>query len=81
MSLSIVAAKNVDQAFGILSARPRKAVKDYLAEEPEEVGRFLYDFRAAFTNSDQVPGRKLPCFGRDPPLFYLWNQSGSRYFF
>ena len=50
MALSIVAAKDIVQAFEILSASPRKAVKDHLAEEPEEVGKFIYDFRAAFTN-------------------------------
>lgn len=50
MALSIVAAKDIEQAFEILSASPRKAVKDHLAEEPEEVGKFIYDFRAAFTN-------------------------------
>ncbi|WP_295584280.1 hypothetical protein [uncultured Oscillibacter sp.] len=48
MSLSIVAAKDIAQAFELLSAGPEKAAKDRLAEEPEEVGRFLYDFRAAF---------------------------------
>lgn len=50
MSLSIVAAKNIEQAFEILSAKPRKAVGNYLAEEPEAVGKFLYGFRAVFTN-------------------------------
>ena len=50
MSLSIVAAKDIKQAIEILASRPRKAVKDHLAEEPEGVGNFLYDFRAAFTN-------------------------------
>ena len=50
MALSIVAAKDVDQALEILSARPQKTAKDHLAEEPEEIGKFLYDFRAAFTN-------------------------------
>ena len=50
MSLSIVAAKDVEQAIELLASRPRKAVKDHLAEEPEGVGNFLYDFRAAFTN-------------------------------
>ena len=50
MSLSIVAAKDIEQAIEILASRPRKAVKDHLAEEPEGVGNFLYDFRAAFTN-------------------------------
>ena len=50
MSLSIVAAKDMEQAIEILASRPRKTVKDHLAEEPEGVGNFLYDFRAAFTN-------------------------------
>ena len=50
MSLSIVAAKDIEQAIEILASRPRNAVKDHLAEEPEGVGNFLYDFRAAFTN-------------------------------
>ena len=50
MSLSIVAAKDMEQAIELLASRPRKAVKDHLAEEPEGVGNFLYDFRAAFTN-------------------------------
>ena len=50
MSLAIVAAKDIEQAIEILASRPRKAVKDHLAEEPEGVGNFLYDFRAAFTN-------------------------------
>ena len=50
MSLSIVAAKDIAQALEILSDKPGKAIKDFIAEEPEEVGCFLYDFRAAFTN-------------------------------
>ena len=50
MSLSIVAAKDMEQAIELLASRPRKAVKDHLAEEPEGVGNFLYHFRAAFTN-------------------------------
>ena len=50
MSLSIVAAKDIDQALEILSAKPGKAMKDFITEEAEEVGCFLYDFRAAFTN-------------------------------
>ena len=50
MSLSIVAAKDMEQAFEILLSRPRKAVKDYMTVEPEGIGNFLYDFRAAFKN-------------------------------
>lgn len=50
MFLSIVAAKDLEQACEILSAKTGKAMRELTAEEPEEVGRFLYDFRAAFTN-------------------------------
>lgn len=50
MSLSIVAVKDMDQAFEILSARSRKVVRDRQAKELEEIGRFSYDFQAAFTN-------------------------------
>lgn len=50
MSLSVVAAKDIEQAHEFLASRPRKAVKDHMTEEPEGVGNFLYDFRAAFTN-------------------------------
>lgn len=35
MSFSIIAAKDMEQAAEILLARPRKAVKDRLTEEPE----------------------------------------------
>lgn len=50
MSLSVIAAKNVAQALEVLSARPGKAMRALTAEEPEAVGSFLYDFRAAFIN-------------------------------
>lgn len=50
MSLSIVAANNLEQACAVLSVRSGKAARARTAEEPEAVGNFLYDFRAAFTN-------------------------------
>lgn len=50
MSRSIVAAKDIVQAWEILPAKPGKAMRELAKEEPEEVGRFLYDFRAAFAN-------------------------------
>ena len=50
MSLSIVAAKDIDQALEILSAKAGKAMKSFIAEEPEGADRFLYDFQDAFTN-------------------------------
>lgn len=60
MSLSIAGAKDVEQAFEILSSKPRKAVKDYMTEKPEGVGNFLYDFRAAF--------KKYQCYYRVDPF-------------
>lgn len=50
MSLSIVAAKDLEQACAVLSVRSGKAARVRTAEEPEVVGNFLYDFRAAFKN-------------------------------
>ncbi len=50
MSLSIVAAKDLEQACAVLSVKSGKAARARTAEEPEAVGSFLYDFRAAFTN-------------------------------
>lgn len=50
MSLSIVAARDIGHAAAFLSTKPRKAIKNHTAEETEGIGRFLYDFREAFTN-------------------------------
>lgn len=50
MSLFIVAAKDLEQACAVLSVKSGKAARARTVEEPEEVGCFLYDFRAAFTN-------------------------------
>lgn len=50
MSLSIVAAKDLEQVCAVLSVRSGKAARARTAEEPEAVGNFLYGFRAAFTN-------------------------------
>lgn len=44
MSLSIVAAKDLEQAIEILSARPQKAVKDPLADKK------IQGFAAALTH-------------------------------
>lgn len=70
MSLSIVAAKDIEQAIELLASRPRKAVKDHLAEEPEGVGNFLYDFRAAFTN--------YQCYERYQQIIEDYNSEQNR---
>lgn len=52
MPLLIVAAKDIDQAFDILSTRPRKAIRDRMVEEPEGIDSFLYNLREAFLDYD-----------------------------
>ena len=46
MSLSIVAAKDMEQAFKLLTSSPQKAMKDHLAEEPEGGGAWLICYTA-----------------------------------
>lgn len=50
MSLSIVAAKDLNHAFEILTFSPRKTMKQHMVSEPEGMGGFLYDARNALTN-------------------------------
>ena len=50
MALSIVAAKDPNHAFEILSISPRKTMKHHVVSEPEEIGHFLYDIRDELTN-------------------------------
>ncbi len=50
MSLSIVAAKDLNHAFEILTFSPRKTMKQHMVSEPEGMGGFLYDTRNALTN-------------------------------
>ena len=50
MSLSIVAARDINHAFEIVSASPRKTMKHHTVEEPEGMDGFLYDTRNELTN-------------------------------
>ena len=50
MALEIVAAKDLNHAFEIVSARPRKTMKHHMVSEPEGIGDFLYDTRNELTN-------------------------------
>lgn len=50
MVLSIVAAKDLNHAFEIVTVGPRKTMKHYVVDEPEGMGGFLYDTRNALTN-------------------------------
>ena len=50
MALSIVAAKDLDHAFEILTFRPRKTRKHHIVDEPEGMDGSLYDIRSELTN-------------------------------
>ena len=50
MVLSIVAAKDLNHAFEIVTVGPRKTMKHYVVDEPEGMGGFLYDTRNELTN-------------------------------
>ena len=50
MALEIVAAKDLNHAFEIVTVSPRKTMKHHMVAEPEEIGHFLYDIRDELTN-------------------------------
>lgn len=47
MELEIVAAKDLNHAFEVVSVSPRKTMKHHVVSEPEGMGGFLYDNRNA----------------------------------
>ena len=50
MALEIVAAKDLNHAFEIVTVSPRKTMKHHMVAEPEGMGGFLYDTRNELTN-------------------------------
>ena len=50
MALEIVAAKDLNHAFEIVSVSPRKTMKHHVVSEPEGIDGFLYDIRDELTN-------------------------------
>ena len=50
MALEIVAAKDLNHAFEIVSVSPRKTMKHHVVSEPEGIDGFLYDTRNELTN-------------------------------
>ncbi|MDM8238764.1 hypothetical protein QUW63_06555 [Pseudoflavonifractor phocaeensis] len=50
MALEIVAAKDLNHAFEIVSVSPRKTMKHHVVSEPEGMDGFLYDTRNELTN-------------------------------
>ena len=54
MSLEIIAAKDFNHAFEIVSIDPEKRMEDHVVSEPEEIGDFLYDIRNELTNYNSI---------------------------
>ena len=50
MSLEIIAAKDINHSFEIVSVSPRKTMEDHVVSESEEIGDFLYEIRNELTN-------------------------------
>ena len=50
MALEIVAAKDLNHAFEIVTVSPRKTMKHHVVSEPEGIDGFLYDNRNALAN-------------------------------
>ena len=50
MALEIIAAKDFNHAFEIVSMDPKKMMEEHVVSEPEEIGDFLYDIRDELTN-------------------------------
>ena len=50
MALEIVAAKDLNHAFEIVSMAPKKTMEHHVVSEPEEIADFLYDTRNELTN-------------------------------
>ena len=49
VALEIVASKDFNHAFEIVTAGPRKTMKHHMVEEPEGMDGFLYDTRNELT--------------------------------
>ena len=50
VALEIVAAKDFNHAFEIVTVGPRKTMEHHMVEEPEGMDGFLYDTRNELTN-------------------------------
>ena len=79
MSLSIVAAKDLNHAFEILTFSPRKTMKHYVVDEPEGMGGFLYDTRNELTNDTYYyqfdPYRETQLEADQVPAIKTFSQS------
>nr|WP_297283590.1 hypothetical protein [uncultured Agathobaculum sp.] len=79
MALEIVAAKDTNHAFEILSFSPRKTMKHHIVDEPEGIDGFLYDTRNELTNYTYYyqfdPYRETQLEGDQVPAIKTFSQS------
>ena len=79
MVLSIVAAKDLNHAFEIVTVGPRKTMKHYVVDEPEGMGGFLYDTRNELTNDTYYyqfdPYRETQLEADQVPAIKTFSQS------
>ena len=79
MSLSIVAAKDPNHAFEILTFSSRKTMKHHIVDEPEGMDGFLYDTRNELTNYTYYyqfdPYRETQLEADQVPVIKTFSQS------
>lgn len=79
MALEIVAAKDLNHAFEIVSVSPRKTMKHHVVSEPEGIGVFLYDTRNELTNYTYYyqfdPYREIQLEADLVPVIKIFSQS------
>ena len=79
MSLEIIAAKDFNHAFEIVSVSLRKTMKHHVVSEPEGIGGFLYDNRNALANYTYYyqfdPYREIQLEADQVPVIKTFSQS------
>ena len=80
MSLEIVAARDINHAFDIVSIKP---MENRSVVQPEEIGDFLYDFRESFRNYECYyqfdPYRETQLEADQVPAIKTFSQSIVRW--
>ena len=79
MALEIVAAKDLNHAFEIVSVISRKTMKHQVVSEPEGIASFLYDTRSELTNYTYYyqfdPYREIQLEADLVPTIKIFSQS------
>jgi hypothetical protein len=79
MALEIVAAKDLNHAFEIVSMDPKKTIGHLVVSEPEGVGDFLYETRNELTNYTYYyqfdPYREIQLEADLVPTIKIFSQS------